>query len=114
METILKVNSVKQKAEQPSGSYEHIQAYYREATADYHEWSKQFNMHFGYYRRGLSPFRREGMLNEMNKEVLNRLLRLTTIADWRRCTINGVQECIERCCAEPEHMPNGYQRSERR
>ena len=33
-------------------------------------------MHFGYYRFGLNPFRRERMLNEMNRQVLDRL-RLT-------------------------------------
>ncbi len=30
-------------------------------------------MHFGYYRFGLNPFRRERMLNEMNRQVLDRL-----------------------------------------
>ena len=30
-------------------------------------------MHFGYYRFGFNPFRRERMLNEMNRQVLDRL-----------------------------------------
>jgi cyclopropane fatty-acyl-phospholipid synthase-like methyltransferase len=30
-------------------------------------------MHFGYYRPGLNPFRRETMLDEMNRQVLARL-----------------------------------------
>jgi cyclopropane fatty-acyl-phospholipid synthase-like methyltransferase len=30
-------------------------------------------MHFGYYRFGFNPFRRERMLNEMNQQVLDRL-----------------------------------------
>jgi cyclopropane fatty-acyl-phospholipid synthase-like methyltransferase len=30
-------------------------------------------MHFGYYRFGFNPFRREQMLNEMNRQVLDRL-----------------------------------------
>ena len=30
-------------------------------------------MHFGYYRPGLNPFRRELMLDEMNRQVLARL-----------------------------------------
>nr|WP_299385672.1 methyltransferase domain-containing protein [Allomuricauda sp.] len=48
--------------------------FYDEATADYEFWSKDFNMHFGYWK----PFatrllRRDSMLNELNKQVLNRL-----------------------------------------
>jgi MPBQ/MSBQ methyltransferase len=53
--------------------YEHILDYYRNASRDYESWSKQFNMHFGYYRWGLNPFRREGMLNEMNEKVFDQL-----------------------------------------
>jgi cyclopropane fatty-acyl-phospholipid synthase-like methyltransferase len=30
-------------------------------------------MHFGYHRPGLNPFRRESMLDEMNRQVLSRL-----------------------------------------
>jgi MPBQ/MSBQ methyltransferase len=48
-------------------------AYYEGAGPDYGEWSSGFNMHFGYYRRGLSPFRREPMLEEMNRQALDRL-----------------------------------------
>ncbi len=47
---------------------------YNEATEDYEFWSKDYNMHFGYY----IPFkthlvRRDTMLNEMNHQVLKRL-----------------------------------------
>lgn len=47
---------------------------YDEATEDYEFWSKDFNMHFGYY----IPFKttllkRDTMLNEMNNQVFNRL-----------------------------------------
>ncbi|WP_298929071.1 methyltransferase domain-containing protein [uncultured Allomuricauda sp.] len=48
--------------------------FYDQATEDYGFWSKDFNMHFGYYdpfRTNL--FKRDDMLNEMNKQVLNRL-----------------------------------------
>jgi len=48
-------------------------AYYEEAGPDYGSWSPGFNMHFGYYRFGFNPFRRERMLNEMNQQVLERL-----------------------------------------
>lgn len=48
-------------------------AYYENAGPDYGAWSRGFNMHFGYYRRGVNPFRRESMLEEMNRQVLSRL-----------------------------------------
>jgi MPBQ/MSBQ methyltransferase len=56
--------------------HEQLIAYYEEAGPDFGEWSPAFNMHFGYYRFGFNPFRRERMLNEMNRQVLDRL-RLT-------------------------------------
>jgi SAM-dependent methyltransferase len=53
--------------------YERLIAYYENAGPDYGVWSSGFNMHFGYYRLGLNPFRRESMLDEMNRQVLARL-----------------------------------------
>jgi MPBQ/MSBQ methyltransferase len=50
-----------------------FQRYYEEAGPDYAAWSKAFNMHFGYYRRGMNPLGREEMLEQMNREVLGRL-----------------------------------------
>jgi ubiquinone/menaquinone biosynthesis C-methylase UbiE len=48
--------------------------FYDEATEDYLFWSKDYNMHFGYYRLfKTNPFRRDSMLNEMNKQVYRRL-----------------------------------------
>ena len=47
--------------------------YYSEASQDYEAWSRSFNMHFGYWRRGLNPFRLEPMLDEMTRQVLERL-----------------------------------------
>ncbi len=47
--------------------------YYTAATLDYKAWSSGFNMHFGYWRPGINPFRRESMLNELNLQVLSRL-----------------------------------------
>ncbi|AWX43853.1 hypothetical protein HME9304_00844 [Flagellimonas maritima] len=48
--------------------------FYNEATEDYEFWSKDFNMHFGYFNLfKTNPFKRDEMLNEMNKQVLSRL-----------------------------------------
>jgi len=47
--------------------------YYAESTQDYWAWSRAFNMHFGYFRRGLNPFRLEPMLEEMTRQVIARL-----------------------------------------
>ncbi len=47
---------------------------YDEATEDYEFWSKDFNMHFGYYIPfKTSMLKRDSMLNEMNNQVFNRL-----------------------------------------
>jgi SAM-dependent methyltransferase len=50
-----------------------LEEYYSEAGPDYAAWSREFNMHFGYYRWGMNPFDREPMLEQMNVEVLERL-----------------------------------------
>jgi len=51
-----------------------IKTFYDEATEDYTFWSADYNMHFGYLSMGRSnPFRRDTMLNEMNRQVLLRL-----------------------------------------
>ena len=47
--------------------------YYTEAGPDFAAWSAGFNMHFGFWRRGLRPWRLEPMLDQMNAEVLARL-----------------------------------------
>ncbi len=48
--------------------------FYNEATEDYAFWSKDFNMHFGYFHGGrTSIVKRDSMLNEMNRQVLLRL-----------------------------------------
>jgi MPBQ/MSBQ methyltransferase len=57
-----------------------LEQYYREAGPDYAAWSREFNMHFGYYRAGANPLRREAMLEQMNAEVLTRL-KLEAIAE---------------------------------
>lgn len=50
-----------------------LEQYYSEAGPDYAAWSREFNMHFGYYCAGANPLRREAMLEQMNAEVLARL-----------------------------------------
>jgi cyclopropane fatty-acyl-phospholipid synthase-like methyltransferase len=50
-----------------------LEQYYSEAGPDYSAWSREFNMHFGYYRAGANPLNREAMLEQMNAEVLMRL-----------------------------------------
>jgi SAM-dependent methyltransferase len=59
-----------------------LEQYYGEAGPDYAAWSREFNMHFGYYRAGANPLLREPMLEQMNGEVLARL-RLGGIAQPR-------------------------------
>jgi len=59
-----------------------LEQYYSEAGPDYAAWSREFNMHFGYYRAGINPLRRETMLEQMNAEVLARL-KLEGIAEPR-------------------------------
>jgi len=48
------VGAAPAKAAPPS-----VVSYYRATTADYRAWSRKLNMHFGYWRRGISPFDRE-------------------------------------------------------
>lgn len=49
--------------------------YFTEVADDYRAWSPSYNMHFGFWRLGLNPLRREGMLVEMNRAV-GRALKL--------------------------------------
>jgi MPBQ/MSBQ methyltransferase len=50
-----------------------FQRYYEEAGPDYAAWSAHFNMHFGFFRWGMNPLKREAMLEQMNQEILSRL-----------------------------------------
>ncbi|MEH6536416.1 MAG: methyltransferase domain-containing protein [Psychroserpens sp.] len=48
--------------------------FYNEATEDYEFWSKDYNMHFGYFIPfRTNPFKRDTMLNQMNAQVIKRL-----------------------------------------
>jgi SAM-dependent methyltransferase len=57
----------------PGSRHQGLIAYYEQAGPDVAAWSSAFNIHFGYYRSGFNPFRRERMLDEMNRQVLERL-----------------------------------------
>jgi len=47
--------------------------FYNEATEDYEFWSKDFNMHFGYFIPfKTNIFKRDSMLNQMNNQVISR------------------------------------------
>jgi MPBQ/MSBQ methyltransferase len=48
-------------------------SYYENAGPDYRAWSKNYNMHFGYFEKGMNPLNREGMLQRLNLEVYKRL-----------------------------------------
>jgi MPBQ/MSBQ methyltransferase len=60
-------------AGQSAATLDSFQRYYEEAGPDYAAWSSAFNVHFGFFRRGLNPLDREAMLEQMNLEVFNRL-----------------------------------------
>jgi ubiquinone/menaquinone biosynthesis C-methylase UbiE len=61
-------------ATKPPAFEEHdIIDYYREATFGYRDWSRNINMHFGYYEWGMNPFNLEAMLENTNRQVFNRL-----------------------------------------
>ncbi len=57
----------------PVGPARDVVSYYSETGRDYEAWSRRFNMHFGYFRRGMNPFALEPMLDEMTRQVLMRL-----------------------------------------
>ncbi len=50
-----------------------VQTHYTETGMDYRAWSRNFNMHFGYYAWPANPFALEAMLEEMSRQVFRRL-----------------------------------------
>lgn len=66
--------SVRRTASAPVSKTD-TQDYFTEVAVDYSAWSPSYNMHFGFWRAGLNPLRREGMLVEMNRFV-GRALKL--------------------------------------
>ena len=70
MENVLELNKIEKKIGNDKGFIE----LYNKATQDYEFWSKDFNMHFGYYVSFKTGFlRRDKMLNEMNDQLFNLL-----------------------------------------
>ncbi|MGQ2985291.1 methyltransferase domain-containing protein [Flavobacterium sp.] len=65
---------------------------YNEATEDYEFWSRDFNMHFGYYSPlSTDPFRRDSMLNEMNRQIYQRLGTKGVLCDMG-CGMGGTMK----------------------
>jgi MPBQ/MSBQ methyltransferase len=50
-----------------------VVTYYEDTGLDYGAWSRDFNMHFGYYKFPMNPFIREPMLEAMNRQVFQHL-----------------------------------------
>lgn len=58
---------------QPRSQESRVVDYYRSATAGYQDWSRNINMHFGFYEWGMNPFDLEAMLENTNRQVFNQL-----------------------------------------
>lgn len=50
-----------------------ISDYYDDTLIDYDVWSKEGYLHFGYWRPWMNPFRRQPMLEEMNRLIFHHL-----------------------------------------
>lgn len=50
-----------------------VETYYTNVGMDYRAWSRNFNMHFGYYRWPANPLALEAMLEELSRQVFTRL-----------------------------------------
>lgn len=73
MKVILETKSVL-KQTQITAKEQSIEQFYDVATEDYKFWSSNYNMHFGYSAWGcMNPFKREGMLTNMNRKVFDLL-----------------------------------------
>src|ERR1051325_1012481 len=73
----------------PQQIRDRVLAYYAAATPDYRVWSKDYNMHFGFWRLGLNPFDRESMLQELNAQVITRLALPTGAPVARLAELGG-------------------------
>ncbi len=99
-----------------------ITAYYAAVADDYRAWSPDLNMHFGYWRWGINPFKREGMLDALNQETVKRLALKdapTRVADMgcgagataRTCTRMHAQAQIDAVTISPEQIARGHERN---
>lgn len=50
-----------------------VVAYFDASNRDYGVWSREYDMHFGFWHRGLVPWRLEPMLEQMSLEIVDRL-----------------------------------------
>jgi cyclopropane fatty-acyl-phospholipid synthase-like methyltransferase len=89
----------RQCVESETSSIERAVEFYEEASADYEHWSRNFNMHLGFYRRGTGVFDREKMLEQMNLEVARRLRldpeNAATLVDLG-CGVGSISRTIAR------------------
>lgn len=86
-------------AEENLSLNEQIIRFYEEAGIDYGHWSRNFNMHFGYYHWGFNPFNRERMLEQMNLEVAKRLdldAKESPLLVDMGCGVGATARCIAR------------------
>jgi len=118
METSITTTLPKTPSANLPSRIESIIEFYNQATVDYAYWSKGFNMHYGFLKNWKQFFHREQMLEEMNKQVVERLkvnpsslARIIdlgcgvgatcrhiakTSANWKVTGINIVQEHIQK------------------
>lgn len=62
------------KSLQSESNEEKITQFYNNATEDYEFWSKDLNMHFGYYVPfTTNAFKRDSMLHRMNEQIFSQL-----------------------------------------
>ena len=88
----MKTETLDHKIKLQKTNKEKVTEFYDEATEDYEFWSKDYNMHFGYFEfLKTNPFRRDTMLNAMNAQVFKRLQlqkKANLIADFG-CGMGG-------------------------
>jgi len=65
--------SVERPSARASRSAATVARFYEASLGDQRTWSPKLNLHFGYYRRGVSVLDREALLDEMNAQVVARL-----------------------------------------
>src|SRR4029453_18288478 len=50
-----------------------VETYYTNVGMEYRAWSRNFNIHFGYYRGPANPLALKAMLEELSRQVFTRL-----------------------------------------
>jgi ubiquinone/menaquinone biosynthesis C-methylase UbiE len=75
MTAMLLANALTEVTPATPSSVRGLVEYYTEAGPDMAAWSPGLNIHFGFFRAGVNPLRREALLEQMNVEVYERLRR---------------------------------------